>query len=116
MKSHKTFYMLLMAALITTSATAQNWAALDAVVYNNKADKYFFFFGKYFVMKERGQYIDGLPLLITEEWESFPKSWGGGNLDAVCYSADNDKYYHNYQNKRVGCTYKNPNTKTQQAR
>jgi hypothetical protein len=72
---------------------AQNWAALDAVVYNSKADTYFFFFGKYFVMKERGQYIDGLPLLIKDEWESFPKKWSGGNLDAVCYSSDNEKYY-----------------------
>jgi len=93
MKALKTIFMLLLAAIISTSAAAQNWAALDAVVYNNKADKYFFFFGKYFVIKERGQYIDGLPLLITDEWENFPKSWGGGNLDAVCYSADNDKYY-----------------------
>lgn len=76
-----------------TPIFAQNWASLDAVVYNNKADKYFFFFGKYFVMKERGQFIDGLPLLIKDEWENFPKSWSGGNLDAVCYSADNDKYY-----------------------
>jgi hypothetical protein len=31
--------------------------------------------------------------LITEEWEGFPKSWGGGYVDAVCYSSDNDKYY-----------------------
>ena len=93
MKPLKTFFMLLLAALITTSAAAQNWASLDAVVYNEKADQYFFFFGKYFVIKDRGQYIDGLPLLITEEWENFPKSWGGGNLDAVCYSSDNDKYY-----------------------
>ncbi|HRG07874.1 MAG TPA: hypothetical protein PLJ08_04800, partial [Cyclobacteriaceae bacterium] len=68
-------------------------AALDAVVYNEKAEQYFFFFGKYFVIKERGQYIDGLPLLITEEWDNFPKSWSGGNIDAVCYSSDNDKYY-----------------------
>lgn len=75
------------------SAGAQNWASLDAVVYNSKADKYFFFFGKYFVVKERGQYIDGLPLLIAEEWENFPKSWNGGYVDAVCYSSDNDKYY-----------------------
>lgn len=85
--------MLLFTAMLCISATAQNWASLDAVVYNEKADQYFFFFGKYFVIKERGQYIDGLPLLITEEWENFPKSWGGGNIDAVCYSSDNDKYY-----------------------
>ena len=84
---------LLALMFFSVSALAQNWASLDAVVYNNKADKYFFFFGKYFVMKERGQYIDGLPLLIKEEWENFPKSWSGGNLDAVCYSSDNDKYY-----------------------
>jgi len=84
---------LLLLMIFSVAAVAQNWASLDAVVYNNKADKYFFFFGKYFVMKERGQYIDGLPLLIKDEWENFPKSWGGGNLDAVCYSADNDKYY-----------------------
>lgn len=84
---------LLLMMAFSVAAVAQNWAALDAVVYNNKADTYFFFFGKYFVMKERGQYIDGLPLLIKDEWENFPKSWAGGNLDAVCYSADNDKYY-----------------------
>jgi hypothetical protein len=79
--------------LLSGRANGQNWANLDAVVYNTKSDTYFFFFGKYFVTKERGQYIDGLPLLITDEWENFPKSWGGGNLDAVCYSPDNDKYY-----------------------
>ncbi|HRX00088.1 MAG TPA: hypothetical protein P5280_11385, partial [Cyclobacteriaceae bacterium] len=89
----KASLMLLFTAMLCISATAQNWASLDAVVYNEKADQYFFFFGKYFVIKERGQYIDGLPLLITEEWENFPKSWGGGNIDAVCYSSDNDKYY-----------------------
>jgi len=93
MKPLKNIFMLLLAAIITTSAAAQNWAALDAVVYNAKADQYFFFYGKYFVIKERGQYIDGLPLVITEEWDNFPKEWGGGNLDAVCYSSDNDKYY-----------------------
>ncbi|MGE0771372.1 MAG: hypothetical protein AB7K37_06660 [Cyclobacteriaceae bacterium] len=85
--------VLLLLTLLSLTSFAQNWASLDAVVYNNKEDKYFFFFGKFFVMKERGQYIDGLPLSIKAEWESFPKSWGGGNLDAVCYSADNDKYY-----------------------
>jgi hypothetical protein len=85
--------LLLLLMAFSVAAMAQNWAALDAVVYNNKADTYFFFFGKYFVMKERGQYIDGLPLLIKDEWENFPKAWAGGNLDAVCYSADNDKYY-----------------------
>lgn len=84
---------LLLAVCISETSIAQNWASLDAVVYNNKEDKYFFFFGKYFVIKERGQYIDGLPLLIEDAWENFPKSWSGGNLDAVCYSADNDKYY-----------------------
>lgn len=91
-----TFTLIVVCAALLFNYTpifAQNWASLDAVVYNNKADKYFFFFGKYFVMKERGQYIDGLPLLIKDEWENFPKSWSGGNLDAVCYSADNDKYY-----------------------
>lgn len=94
MKKVNLIAICVMLLLITNkSVTAQNWASLDAVVYNNKADKYFFFFGKYFVMKERGEYIDGLPLLIKDEWENFPKSWAGGNLDAVCYSADNDKYY-----------------------
>lgn len=85
--------MLILAASISQTSFAQNWASLDAVVYNNKEDKYFFFFGKYFVIKERGQYIDGLPLRIEDSWENFPKSWSGGNLDAVCYSSDNDKYY-----------------------
>ncbi len=89
----KRLFVLALTLCITLATHAQNWASLDAVVYNEKAEQYFFFFGKYFVIKERGQYIDGLPLLITEEWENFPKSWGGGNLDAVCYSADNDKYY-----------------------
>lgn len=89
----KRLSVLTLTLFITLATHAQNWAALDAVVYNEKAEQYFFFFGKYFVIKERGQYIDGLPLLITEEWENFPKSWGGGNLDAVCYSSDNDKYY-----------------------
>lgn len=84
---------LLLLMAFSIASMAQNWASLDAVVYNNKADVYFFFFGKYFVMKERGQYIDGLPFLIKDEWDNFPKSWAGGNLDAVCYSADNDKYY-----------------------
>lgn len=85
--------VLMLAASISQTSFAQNWASLDAVVYNNKEDKYFFFFGKYFVIKERGQYIDGLPLRIEDSWENFPKSWSGGNLDAVCYSSDNDKYY-----------------------
>jgi hypothetical protein len=89
----KKFSTLLLLMAFSVAAMAQNWASLDAVVYNNKADTYFFFFGKYFVMKERGQYIDGLPLLIKDDWENFPKKWAGGNLDAVCYSADNDKYY-----------------------
>lgn len=89
----KRLTVLTLTFFITLATHAQNWASLDAVVYNEKAEQYFFFFGKYFVIKERGQYIDGLPLLITEEWENFPKSWGGGNLDAVCYSSDNDKYY-----------------------
>lgn len=89
----KKLFALLILITLGWSAAAQNWASLDAVVYNNKSDMYFFFFGKYFVIKERGQYIDGLPLLIKDEWENFPKSWGGGNIDAVCYSADNDKYY-----------------------
>jgi hypothetical protein len=93
MKCLKSFFLIILLFSISFAANAQNWASLDAVVYNSKADKYFFFFGKYFVVKERGQYIDGLPLLISEEWESFPKSWGGGYVDAVCYSSDNDKYY-----------------------
>lgn len=67
---------------------AQNWPSLDAVVYNNISDKYYFFYGKYCVVKERGKYIDGLPLLITEEWEGFPKSWNGGNIDGVCFVSD----------------------------
>lgn len=77
----------------TVPLAAQHWPALDAVVYNNLTDRYYFFFGKYFVIKERGQFIDGLPLLIEDEWEGFPKSWHGGGLDAVCYSSDNDSYY-----------------------
>lgn len=93
MKIIKACSLVLLVIIFGSTASAQNWANLDAVVYNGKADKYFFFFGKFFVIKERGQYIDGLPLLITEEWENFPKSWGGGYVDAVCYSADNDKYY-----------------------
>lgn len=71
------------------TVVAQNWPSLDAVVYNNISDKYYFFFGKYCVVKERGKYIDGLPILITEEWEGFPKSWNGGNIDAVCFVSDN---------------------------
>jgi hypothetical protein len=93
MKFLKPGALILFTLTLTFQSHAQNWANLDAVVYNDKADNYFFFFGKYFVVKERGQYIDGLPLLITEEWDNFPKSWGGGYVDAVCYSADNDKYY-----------------------
>lgn len=89
----KRIFHVVLVFCITLSTHAQNWGSLDAVVYNGKADKYYFFFGKYFVIKERGQYIDGLPLLITEEWENFPKSWVGGYIDAACYSADNDKYY-----------------------
>jgi hypothetical protein len=26
--------------------------------------------------------------LITEEWEGFPKSWSGGNIDGVCFVSD----------------------------
>jgi len=89
----KRFVLIAFVLCITSATYAQNWGSLDAVVYNNKEDQYFFFYGKNFVIKQRGQYIDGLPLVITEEWENFPKSWGGGNLDAVCYSPDNDKYY-----------------------
>ncbi len=73
---------------VIETATAQNWPSLDAVVYNNISDKYYFFYGKYCVIKERGKYIDGLPLLITDEWEGFPQSWNGGNIDAVCFVSD----------------------------
>ncbi|MFN8256017.1 MAG: hypothetical protein U0W24_10040 [Bacteroidales bacterium] len=83
----------LLLLIFSFQSIGQNWASLDAVVYNNKTDKYYFFFGKYCVIKERGKYIDGLPLLITEEWENFPASWKGGNIDAACYSSDNEKYY-----------------------
>lgn len=81
--------VLVLLLLKGESLVAQNWPQLDAVVYNNISDKYYFFYGKYCVIKERGKYIDGLPLLITEEWEGFPKSWHGGNIDAVCFVSDN---------------------------
>jgi hypothetical protein len=72
---------------------AQNWSTLDAVCYNGSTDKYYFFYGKHFVIKERGKPIDGLPILITEDFDGFPAKWGGGDLDAVCYSQDNEAYY-----------------------
>jgi hypothetical protein len=81
--------VLLLMGSVSYTVVAQNWPSLDAVVYNNISDKYYFFFGKYCVVKERGKYIDGLPILITEEWEGFPKSWNGGNIDAVCFVSDN---------------------------
>jgi hypothetical protein len=90
MKYLKTFSLsLILLCWAGHFVAAQNWPTLDAVVYNNISDKYYFFFGKYCVVKERGKYIDGLPLLITEEWEGFPKSWHGGNIDAVCFVSDN---------------------------
>lgn len=88
------FRLFLLAIILgaTQPMIAQNWPQLDAVVYNNISDEYYFFYGKYYVTKERGKPIDGLPLLIEEDWEGFPKSWHGGNLDAVCFVSDDVVY------------------------
>ena len=88
MSKVKITQVILLLVMFSTQLSAQNWPQLDAVVYNNISDKYYFFYGKYCVIKERGKYIDGLPLLITEEWEGFPKSWKGGNIDAACFVSD----------------------------
>lgn len=92
MNATKSFFLSLVLIAVFHVASSQNWPRLDAVVYNNITDKYYFFYGEYCVVKERGKYIDGLPLLITDEWEGFPKSWHGGNIDAVCF-VSNDVIY-----------------------
>lgn len=76
-----------------TDAQAQNWASLDAVTYNSASDKYHFFFGSYYVTKERGKPIDGLAMRIEDGWQGYPSKWKNGSIDAVLYNADNDCYY-----------------------
>lgn len=92
--SRFTLLLPLLGLLLGVNAlSAQNWASLDAVTYNANTDKYYFFYGKYCVVKERGKPIDGMPILITDDWSGFPASWHGGNLDAVCFNNNTQKYY-----------------------
>ena len=95
MKSLLFKYLLAVLLLFSINqiGLTQNWASLDAVCYNGSTDKYYFFYGKYEVIKERGKPIDGLPILITDDFNGFPAKWGGGDIDAVCYSQDNEAYY-----------------------
>lgn len=70
-----------------------NWLDLDAVAYDSKGDKYHFFFGTKYVTKDPVNDHLSEPKSISAGFKGFPKSWEGGNVDAVLYNASNDCYY-----------------------
>ncbi len=78
--------------LCSPALVAQSPWMYDAVAHDSETGKYYFFFGRNYVVKDPGQPIDGLIRDTQQDW-GLPESWGGGDIDAAVYVPDNNAYY-----------------------
>jgi len=99
-------FLSMLLGAFTNLAPAQGWINLDAVAYKPGGERYYFFYDEYYVVKYVGEPIDGFPTKIADGFKGFPKTWVGGDVDAVAFNADNDCYYFfrgdEYARKPVG--------------
>lgn len=82
---------LLACVLLATATVATAHEDVDAGVYNNITETYYFFFDGQFVTKPLGEDL-GNAAPLSDFGGNFPSTWASG-IDAALFNANTEKYY-----------------------